>query len=119
MNKPPKDKYFMKRVKWMIEYKETTTTKTTIEEIVDKIICDNEDCKKEIPTRDKGKDLKDFMYYNATTSHRDWGRDSVDSTEHRQYCSLSCLMPNIKKILEDNKSYTFKIEIAVCINENQ
>ena len=51
------------------------------QKLVTGITCDN--CGKKI---ENGED-----YWAVTFSHSDWGRDSIDSFEYKDYCTKECL----------------------------
>ena len=73
-------------------------------EIVDKLTCDI--CGKEIK---EGK-----LYYSVTTSHDDWGNDSIDSIEYKDICSDECLrneLENYIKFESDTKHISIDKEI--------
>jgi len=61
-------------------------------------------CGKEIPPTVKsfgyGKPLYD--YYEVTTSHGDWGNDSVESYEHFDACSPNCADKLWKEYIRDS-----------------
>lgn len=55
-------------------------------------------------------------YYDVTTSHSDWGRDSVDSIEYKDACSVECLRKLFDKYIEISAGglNSQKIEIEHC-----
>ena len=67
------------------EKREITISKKVLIERV----CDR--CKEKISNLDS--------YYNVTTGHYDWGRDSIDSIERLHICSCKCLELEMKDYL--------------------
>lgn len=59
-------------------------------------------CKKEI--------LKGSGYWNVTTGHNDWGRDSIDSIEHFDICSEICLMSKFSDYLDESGGDDYNTE---------
>lgn len=55
-------------------------------------------------------------YYDVTTSHSDWGRDSVDSLEYNDVCSEKCLRKLFDEYIEISTGdyNTQKIVIEHC-----
>lgn len=53
-------------------------------------------------------------YYNVMKSHDDWGRDSVESIEYQDACSVECLQKlfdeYIKRSWNDHNSQQIEIE---------
>ena len=43
-------------------------------------------------------------YWKLTTSHNDWGNDSVESCEFFQLCSHSCIRKKLKDYFDDCQS---------------
>lgn len=51
------------------------------------------------------------QYYEVTTGHHDWGRDSIDSVEHNEICE-SCINKFVAEYLKENKEcYSNYIDI--------
>lgn len=46
------------------------------------------------------------------TGHQDWGRDSRESVEENEFCSLSCAISHITEFCSDNKSDTAYFHIV-------
>ena len=77
----------------MRKTEEKEVVKKSIEKVTVGRICDF--CNKEIlPVDGKRCD-----YFYITTSHRDWGNDSVDSYEHYDACSAGCALGLADKYL--------------------
>lgn len=79
------------------ETKEVTITKT-VEKVIG-IVCD--ECKNDIPNKE---------YFEVTTSHNQWGNDSIDSVNELDICSLNCLTKNMNEYYK-NGSHTYQYEI--------
>ena len=43
-------------------------------------------------------------YWSVTEHHSDWGRDSIDSYSHYDYCSKECLATAFLKYMEDSST---------------
>lgn len=66
------------------------------------IYCDI--CNKKIDTKDK--------FYEITTSHFDWGNDSIDSINNHDVCSNKCLFLFLADYYDDFEDrHTKRIEI--------
>lgn len=80
--------------------KQKLVEKTIKTEMVENIMCDV--CDKEI----------DGKFWVLTTSHGDWGNDSVDSVEHFDICSTKCINKALNDYIERCKySYTQRFEL--------
>ena len=85
-----------------------------IENILTDITCDH--CLKLIE--------KNEGYWHVTTSHSDWGVNSVDSYEHKDYCCKECLSVAFLKYIDESGSKdhrnTLEMDIEhmynVCVN---
>lgn len=71
----------------------------TIKEVGIEIKCDI--CKKTIAKHG----IKPQYYYMVTTGHHEWGNDSIDSVQHQDICSDSCLQVAFNNYLEQVESY--------------
>ena len=91
----------------MRKTEEKEVVKKTIETVTTGRICDF--CGKAIlPIEGKRYD-----YYYITTSHCDWGNDSVDSFEYFDTCSVECALGLTEKYLKSTNGFfnTGEIEI--------
>ena len=82
-----------------------------IEEIENEIICDI--CKKKIKEEEDYKTsyrTKMTHFYEVSTHHNDWGRDSIDSYEDRDICGEECLFKFLKEYF-DGTDGTFCCDI--------
>jgi hypothetical protein len=80
--------------------KRNLVEKTIKAEIVENIKCDI--CGKEI----------DGKFWILTTSHEDWGNDSVDSVEYFDICSTECINKALNDYIERCEySYTQRFEL--------
>lgn len=78
-----------------------------IEEVTTGRFCDF--CNKEIlPVNGKRYD-----YFYITTSHSDWGNDSVDSYEHFDACSVECALGLTEKYLKSINGFMNTGEIDI------
>lgn len=50
-------------------------------------------------------------YVSLTTSHHDWGNDSVDSIESHEFCSMKCCLKWITEHEKELKSNTREFNI--------
>ena len=76
-----------------------------------KVFCDV--CKKDITHRESKFTKGDYVteeFYKVTTSHRDWGNDSIDSVECKDVCSDECLKVLFDEYL-DSRSSTKEIKV--------
>lgn len=85
------------------ERKEVTTTK--YEYVPVKGICDG--CGKEFATRkyECYSSDEDYDYYRIVTNHHNWGNDSCESYEAKDFCCIDCAMKFIRDYWEDKRSY--------------
>lgn len=84
-----------------------------------KVFCDV--CKKEIKQRESNSVKGDYVtesFYKVTTSHSDWGNDSVDSVESKDICSDECLKVLFEEYL-DSGSDTKEIKVVKDYNYYQ
>ena len=79
----------------MIEYEEKEVKR--IERVQSKIVCDG--CKKEINPKQG--------YFHVSTSHNDWGNDSIDSLEQYDFCSPDCLYEFARPYIQDSYNQRF------------
>lgn len=99
----------------MIKTERKTITTKREEESITEASCDY--CLKQL-------DLVKEQYYNCekdsividkyielTTSHSDWGNDSVDSIECYQFCCVECCLEWIKKNKKELESHTRRFNI--------
>ena len=88
--------------------------KKVVETVTTGRICDY--CNKEILPVDG----KRYDYFYITTSHCDWGNDSVDSYEHYDACSIGCALGLTEKYLNSVVGFrnTGQIEIEHVNNLN-
>lgn len=77
----------------MIEpvYKTEMVEKEVVDTENSHIYCDY--CEKEIPMNSR--------FYHVCTGHHDWGMDSCDSIEYKQFCSSNCLARYIEYVYTD------------------
>lgn len=55
----------------------------------------------------------DVISVHVITGHEDWGCDSADSIEGKDFCSLSCASAFIKKFCVESKSSTAYTELKI------
>ena len=53
-------------------------------------------------------------YWSICTQHSDWGAESVESIEHTDACSASCLMEKLAEYVENSngENNTYEIEVV-------
>lgn len=98
-------------------YRKTRKYKDDLVEF--KVFCDI--CEKEIKQRESRFVKGDYIteeFYRVTTSHSDWGNDSVDSVKCIDVCSDECLKIVFDKYLESD-SDTKKIQVEKDVNYYQ
>lgn len=78
-----------------------------LEEVTTGRFCDF--CNKEILPVDG----KRYDYFYITTSHCDWGNDSVDSYEHFDACSVECALGLAEKYLKSTNGFRNTGEIDI------
>ena len=78
-----------------------------LEEVTTGRFCDF--CNKEILPVDG----ETYDYFYITTSHRDWGNDSVDSFEHFDACSVECALGLTEKYLKSTNGFINTGEIDI------
>jgi hypothetical protein len=85
---------------------------TEVKEIVTgkMVICDC--CHKEIYNTRIGKEAS---WYSVTTGHNDWGAESCESVEYKDYCSQECLIEAVK---EYAKEYEYSNTASMNIEKN-
>lgn len=61
-----------------------------------------------------GKQVDHRNYFHITTSHHDWGNDSIDSYEYMDACCPECVMGFAEKYIQsayEDKHNTRRIEV--------
>ena len=101
----------------MIKYSEAEKVSVErIRKVEVGVICDR--CGKEIIAKDHPdrSDWSTQKYFNVTTGHDDWGRDSYDSRRNLDICQ-DCILNFVSDYLKDTKSSrTAYIEIKSDIS---
>lgn len=86
----------------MIKTVEEVKTITQTVEVGKKIICDC--CEKVIAERTKESTSSVAAeYFEVVTGHYDWGNDSCESRERKDYCSVECLQKAFDKYYKEEK----------------
>ena len=86
----------------MIQPIEKEVTVTEIRVVGHQIYCD--ECEKLISETIDSSPMYDVQYWEVTTGHYDWGNDSCDSIENRQYCSRNCLKKAFDKYIDETEN---------------
>lgn len=91
----------------MIECIKDTIEVTEVKETKTEEICRCDICKKIIYKKDlinnKANQLY-IPYWHISTSHSDWGRDSIDSIEYFDVCSDDCLATKMYEYISESSS---------------
>ena len=91
----------------MRKTEEKEVVKKSLEKVTTGRICDF--CGKEILPVDGAR----YNYFCITTSHCDWGNDSVDSFEHFDACSVECALGLAEKYLKSTNGFRNTGEIDI------
>lgn len=87
-------------------------THTVISDLVYAKKCDI--CGKDIPpTKRSVPPTERFPFFEISTSHHDWGNDSIDSIEYMDACSPECAMKFAKEYLEKDFTKNHSKEITI------
>ena len=83
--------------------------------IIDEEYCDT--CHELLPIRkfpmyNNKKNCVAYRAFEVTTGHRDWGNDSCESRETKQFCCIECAYEYLKEHFKDcSDTYYADIEI--------
>lgn len=86
---------------------EKEVVKKSLEKVTTGRRCDF--CNKEILPVDGKK----YNYFYITTSHSDWGNDSIDSIEYFDACSVECALGLAEKYLKSTNGFRNTGEIDI------
>ena len=86
----------------MIKTERKEVTRTSWEYIPVKGICDR--CGKEFVSKAYGPSRVVFYdYYRVVINHHNWGNDSYESYEAKDFCCINCMMKFIQDYWDDKR----------------
>ena len=71
-----------------------------------------------IDSEDMPKNTRQVAYWEVTTGHNDWGRDSDDSVRNYDICSIECLQKLFDKYGEESRGRKKKRNTCYMVIEH-